>query len=85
VPTIFELNHYLTALTWFSFLFLQSSVLGSGGIMYINGRIVSGPLDSLIETLLPKDVVDLDKVGFWYEYIICYIFRFIFVLLSGKV
>ncbi|XP_016945998.3 uncharacterized protein [Drosophila suzukii] len=39
----------------------ESSVLGSGGIMYINGRIVSGPLDSLIETLLPKDVVDLDK------------------------
>ncbi|XP_017047719.1 uncharacterized protein LOC108092584 isoform X2 [Drosophila ficusphila] len=39
----------------------ESSVLGSGGIMYINGRIVSGPLDSLIESLLPKDVVDLDK------------------------
>jgi len=48
---------------WRLFLFSQSSVLGSGGIMYINGRIVSGPLDSLIETLLPKDVVDLDKVG----------------------
>ncbi|XP_034666915.1 uncharacterized protein LOC117900609 isoform X1 [Drosophila subobscura] len=39
----------------------ESSVLGSGGIMYINGRIVSGPLDSLVETLIPKNVIDLDK------------------------
>ncbi|KAH8413447.1 hypothetical protein KR009_011333 [Drosophila setifemur] len=39
----------------------ESSVLGSGGIMYINGRIVSGPLDSVIEALLPKNVIDLDK------------------------
>lgn len=40
----------------------QSSVLGSGGIMYINGRIVSGPLDSFTEVLIPKHVIDLDKV-----------------------
>ncbi|XP_017117001.1 uncharacterized protein LOC108138937 isoform X2 [Drosophila elegans] len=39
----------------------ESSVLGFGGIMYINGRIVSGPLDSLVEALLPKNVLDLDK------------------------
>ncbi|KAH8349241.1 hypothetical protein KR067_003451 [Drosophila pandora] len=39
----------------------ESSVLGSGGILYINGKIVSGPLDSLIESLLPKNVIDLDK------------------------
>ncbi|XP_041452225.1 ras-GEF domain-containing family member 1B isoform X5 [Drosophila obscura] len=39
----------------------ESSFLGSGGIMYINGRIVSGPLDSLIEALIPKNVIDLDK------------------------
>ncbi|XP_023031658.1 ras-GEF domain-containing family member 1B isoform X2 [Drosophila willistoni] len=39
----------------------ESSVLGSGGIMYINGRIVSGPLDSLVEVLIPKNVIDLDK------------------------
>ncbi|XP_026843402.1 uncharacterized protein LOC6596333 isoform X2 [Drosophila persimilis] len=39
----------------------ESSVLGSGGIMYINGRIVSGPLDSLVEALIPKNVIDLDK------------------------
>ncbi|XP_041451842.1 uncharacterized protein LOC111073804 [Drosophila obscura] len=39
----------------------ESSFLGSGGIMYTNGRIVSGPLDSLIEALIPKNVIDLDK------------------------
>ncbi|XP_016974153.1 uncharacterized protein LOC108040948 [Drosophila rhopaloa] len=39
----------------------ESSVVGFGGIMYINGKIVSGPLDSLIDALLPKDVLDLDK------------------------
>lgn len=30
--------------------------------MYINGRIVSGPLDSFTEVLIPKHVIDLDKV-----------------------
>ncbi|KAL7742186.1 hypothetical protein ACLKA6_005455 [Drosophila palustris] len=39
----------------------ESSVLGSGGIMYINGRIVSGPLESFTEVLIPKHVIDLDK------------------------
>ncbi|XP_037960568.1 uncharacterized protein LOC119689743 [Teleopsis dalmanni] len=39
----------------------ESSVLGSGGIMYINGRIVSGPLDSLVEVLVPKKLIDFDK------------------------
>uniref|UniRef100_A0A1A9WZ42 N-terminal Ras-GEF domain-containing protein n=1 Tax=Glossina brevipalpis TaxID=37001 RepID=A0A1A9WZ42_9MUSC len=39
----------------------ESSVLGSGGIMYINGRIVSGPLESLIDVLVPKNINDLDK------------------------
>ncbi|XP_070132982.1 ras-GEF domain-containing family member 1B-B isoform X2 [Drosophila bipectinata] len=39
----------------------ESSVLGSGGILYINGKVVSGPLDSLIESLLPKNAIDLDK------------------------
>ncbi|XP_023170931.2 uncharacterized protein LOC111599494 isoform X2 [Drosophila hydei] len=39
----------------------ESSVLGSGGIMYINGKIVSGPLDSFPEVLNPKNVMDLDK------------------------
>lgn len=47
---------------FFYFVF-QNSVLGSGGIMYINGRIVSGPLESLIEVLVPKNLVDLDKVS----------------------
>ncbi|XP_052853893.1 ras-GEF domain-containing family member 1B isoform X3 [Drosophila gunungcola] len=42
-------------------ILILSSVLGFGGIMYINGRIVSGPLDSLVEALLPKNVLDLDK------------------------
>ncbi|KAM8716913.1 hypothetical protein ACLKA7_003736 [Drosophila subpalustris] len=39
----------------------ETSVLGSGGIMYINGRIVSGPLESFTEVLIPKHVIDLDK------------------------
>ncbi|KAM8716207.1 hypothetical protein ACLKA7_003139 [Drosophila subpalustris] len=39
----------------------ESSVLGAGGIMYINGRIISGPLDSCVEILNPKNVMDLDK------------------------
>ncbi|XP_034097290.1 uncharacterized protein LOC117563210 [Drosophila albomicans] len=39
----------------------ESSVLGAGGIMYINGRIISGPLDSFPEILNPKNVIDLDK------------------------
>ncbi|EDW63779.2 uncharacterized protein [Drosophila virilis] len=39
----------------------ESSVLGSGGIMYINGKIVSGPIDSFPEVLNPKNVIDLDK------------------------
>ncbi|XP_032595223.1 uncharacterized protein LOC6567062 isoform X2 [Drosophila grimshawi] len=39
----------------------ESSVLGSGGIMYINGKIVSGPLDSFTDVLIPKNVNDLDK------------------------
>lgn len=42
---------------------LQSSVLGAGGIMYINGKIVSGPLESFPEVLNPKNVMDLDKVS----------------------
>ncbi|XP_030555345.1 uncharacterized protein LOC115758735 [Drosophila novamexicana] len=39
----------------------ESSVLGSGGIMYINGKIVSGPIDSFPEVLNPKNVIDFDK------------------------
>lgn len=31
--------------------------------MYINGRIVSGPLESLIDVLVPKNINDLDKVS----------------------
>lgn len=30
--------------------------------MYINGRIVSGPLESLVDVLVPKNIIDLDKV-----------------------
>ncbi|KAH8418776.1 hypothetical protein KR222_002167 [Zaprionus bogoriensis] len=39
----------------------ESSVLGSGGILYTNGRIISGPLESFPEVLSPKHVIDLDK------------------------
>ncbi|XP_055839555.1 ras-GEF domain-containing family member 1B [Episyrphus balteatus] len=39
----------------------ENSVLGSGGIMYVDGKIVSGPLDSLVDILVPKNVDELDK------------------------
>ncbi|KAH8263632.1 hypothetical protein KR044_011771 [Drosophila immigrans] len=39
----------------------ESSVLGAGGVMYINGRIISGPLNSFPEILNPENVLDLDK------------------------
>ncbi|XP_055375627.1 ras-GEF domain-containing family member 1B [Condylostylus longicornis] len=39
----------------------ECSVLGPGGIMYVNGRIVSGPFDSLVDILVPKTVEELDK------------------------
>ncbi|KAH8271792.1 hypothetical protein KR044_005467 [Drosophila immigrans] len=53
------------------FLFsYYSSVLGSGGIMYINGRIVSGPLESFTEVLIPKHVIDLDK-DFLFSFLLC--------------
>ncbi|XP_062141028.1 ras-GEF domain-containing family member 1B-like isoform X2 [Drosophila sulfurigaster albostrigata] len=48
----------------------ESSVLGSGGIMYINGRIVSGPLESFTEVLIPKHVIDLDK-EFLFSFLLC--------------
>lgn len=30
-----------------------ASVLGPNGVMYLEGRVVSGPLDSLVKLLLP--------------------------------
>ncbi|XP_055916859.1 uncharacterized protein LOC129949429 [Eupeodes corollae] len=39
----------------------ENSVLGSGGIMYVDGKIVSGPLESLVDILVPKNVDELDK------------------------
>jgi len=52
----------LSFLIMLNLYLFQSSVLGSGGIMYINGKIVSGPLESFTEVLIPKHVIDLDKV-----------------------
>ena len=37
-------------------------MLGSGGIMYNSGNIVSGPLDSLVNLLMPFRMEDLDQV-----------------------
>ncbi|KAH8377818.1 hypothetical protein KR093_007247 [Drosophila rubida] len=54
----------------FTFSNTTLSVLGSGGIMYINGRIVSGPLESLTEVLIPKHVIDLDK-EFLFAFLLC--------------
>lgn len=36
--------------------------MGTGGVMYLSGNIVSGPQDSLIDLLLPNNIEDLDKV-----------------------
>lgn len=36
--------------------------MGTGGVMYNSGNIVSGPQDSLVDLLLPNNIEDLDKV-----------------------
>ncbi|XP_055544985.1 ras-GEF domain-containing family member 1B isoform X2 [Wyeomyia smithii] len=38
-----------------------NTALGTGGIMYGNGNIVSGPLESLIDLLMPTNADDLDQ------------------------
>lgn len=40
----------------------QATALGTGGIMYNNGNIISGPQDSLVNLLMPNKPEDLDKV-----------------------
>lgn len=45
-----------------SYLFLQHTALGTGGVMYRSGNIVSGPLESLIELLMPGNADELDQV-----------------------
>lgn len=39
-----------------------ATVLGTGGIMYSGGNIMSGPQDSLVDLLMPSKTEDLDKV-----------------------
>uniref|UniRef100_A0A8D8A016 Ras-GEF domain-containing family member 1B-A n=1 Tax=Culex pipiens TaxID=7175 RepID=A0A8D8A016_CULPI len=38
-----------------------TTALGTGGVMYGNGNIVSGPLESLIDLLMPANADDLDQ------------------------
>lgn len=40
----------------------QATVLGTGGIMYGGGNVMSGPQDSLVDLLMPSKTEDLDKV-----------------------
>lgn len=42
--------------------YMQNTALGTGGILYNNGSILSGPHDSLVSVLLPNKPEDLDKV-----------------------
>lgn len=42
---------------------LQNAALGPGGVMYSNGNAVSGPLDSLIDLLIPAKCDEFDKVS----------------------
>lgn len=42
--------------------FQQNTAMGTGGVMYLGGNIVSGPQDSLVDLLLPNSIEDLDKV-----------------------
>lgn len=37
--------------------------MGPGGIMYSKGQVISGPLESLIDLLLPVRVEDYDAVS----------------------
>ncbi|XP_058445942.1 ras-GEF domain-containing family member 1B isoform X2 [Malaya genurostris] len=39
----------------------KHAVLGTGGVMYGNGNIVSGPMDSLIDLLMPATADELDQ------------------------
>ncbi|KAJ6646495.1 Ras-GEF domain-containing family member 1B-A [Pseudolycoriella hygida] len=39
----------------------KNSAMGTGGVMYNRGNIISGPEDSLVNLLLPDNVEDLDK------------------------
>lgn len=43
-------------------IYIQNTALGTGGILYNNGNIISGPHDSLVNLLLPNKPEDLDKV-----------------------
>lgn len=42
----------------------QNASMGIGGIMYHKGEIISGPLESLINLLVPERSEDYDKVRF---------------------
>ncbi|XP_049536781.1 ras-GEF domain-containing family member 1B [Anopheles darlingi] len=42
-------------------LTLTHRALGTGGVMYGNGTIVSGPLESLIDLLMPSSVEEFDQ------------------------
>ncbi|EDS28262.1 guanyl-nucleotide exchange factor [Culex quinquefasciatus] len=44
-----------------SFFQHPTTALGTGGVMYGNGNIVSGPLESLIDLLMPANGDDLDQ------------------------
>ncbi|XP_037050638.1 ras-GEF domain-containing family member 1B [Bradysia coprophila] len=40
---------------------IPNTAMGTGGVMYLGGNIVSGPQDSLVDLLLPNSIEDLDK------------------------
>lgn len=40
---------------------LQDAVLGSNGVMYKSGSVVSGPLEPLIDLLMPISLNDFDR------------------------
>lgn len=43
--------------------------MGAGGVMYHKGVIISGPLESLIDLLLPEQPEHYDAVSFFTFYI----------------
>lgn len=58
----FQFGFTSSDLTVYFVFISQSTVLGSGGIMYNGGNIMSGPQDSLVDLLMPSQTEDLDKV-----------------------
>lgn len=51
--------------------------MGAGGVMYHNGVVISGPLESLIDLLLPERAEDYDAVSFSLSFFLFFFSRLV--------